>query len=69
MVIEYHVSPSFCEVIKTRLFYYENSDYFTSQVFFMIILYACKNSSEIDIEGAKKAFTDLYFNEFPGKNI
>ena len=69
LVIEYLVSPSFCEVIKTRLFYYENFDDFTSQVYFMMVLYAFKNSSEIDIEGAKKAFTNLYLNELPSENI
>ena len=34
-----------------------------------MILDACNTSAEIEIEGTEKAFTNIYTNEFPGKNI
>ena len=34
-----------------------------------MIIYACNNSAAIDIEGAEKAFTNLFLNVFPGENI
>ena len=34
--------------------------------FFIIVLDACNTSAEINIEGAEKDFTDIYFDDFPG---
>ena len=69
MVTEYLVSTSFCEVINTRLSQNEYFNDFTGQVYFMIILDACKNSDIIYIEVIENNFNNVSLNDFTGENI
>ena len=63
------MSPSFYEVIKTRLSQYDDFDNFPGQFYFTMILDTCNNSAAIDIGCSEHYFTNLSLNKFPGEKI
>ena len=69
LVIGSLVWTYFCEVIMTCFSHYNDSEYFSGQVYFMVFINACNTYASIDIEGIEKYFIGIPLNEFTGEII
>lgn len=53
LIVESVISPSYCEILKTRFSHHNNYEELPGHVYFMIVLDVCNSSADIGIDNAQ----------------